>query len=568
MSPQRVARLQLQFEKGLCVMGTPMAWLETASRGQCGETVDDDVGDCTSGFKGNLGLPMRKAAMWEMAVRECMDRCSACARCNYISVSTKWHDCSWYFGPCCLSQKVPGFRSGRVSNASLPVVGVRSGRRRRNRGGEVPSTTAEFTPSPATAATPLRCRADASFAERAIRTNTDGQQSASVALVVLVGVLSVPTSFERRAWIRHHTRAMVSSPGAHLQFVFGVGCPLNRGEADFFAMEKRRHPEDMYTLNTTSDCVTPFIFHKTLAWYESAVRTHPGYAWYGKSDDDSLIHLPRLRVDLLAALARAAACGREQPYAYYGPMRWRLWQPEGFGGCGTFEETGPPHPPAASLYRDADACGAGPFPYADGSLHVLSVALTRAVVGSVPARAVGRALPSLCGKESVARPPKGALTGRPLARGFLEEDVGTGYLVAATAALHRLAVVYFPIIKWRHNRFWVTLRDEHTLPDEHVVVAHKVKDAITAELTARAFQRGELQPSADAFECVDCRSGWGWRVSRTPWGEPPIELFGCCARAETAGDGNSSRPRATQLVEGHRLQGRGNVPSMSVGSWG
>jgi hypothetical protein len=61
----------------------------------------------------------------------------------------------------------------------------------------------------------------------------------------------------------------------------------------------------MYVLNGTSDCMTPYIFHKTLAWYESALVTQPGYAWYGKSDDDSLLNLPRLRTDLLAAGATA-----------------------------------------------------------------------------------------------------------------------------------------------------------------------------------------------------------------------------------------------------------------------
>ena len=546
---------------------TARQWLDAASHGQCGETVDDDRGDCTYGFKGNLLMPSRDAETWQTAVTSCMALCLACARCNYISVSTKFHDCSWYHGPCCLSHAVQGFRSGPVSNASLPLARSRDRRRAARRSSartdvDAPGSSDLSSSRAVTLAGPSRCNLRSSAAAAAWQTAHAAPQRsrADEDRILLVGVLSVPANFDRRAWIRHHTRAMGRARGMHIQFVFGVGCPLNIGERTFFELEQRRHPEDMYMLNGTSDCMTPYIFHKTLAWYESALVTHPGYAWYGKSDDDSLINLPRLRTDLLAASATAAlACDRPDapPYAYYGPMRWRLWHPSGYGGCGAFDETGPPFAPPNALKRDASACGAGPFPYADGSLHVLSAALAAAVMGSVPAERVARVVAGLCSKQGVARPPRG-VNGVPLRVGFLEEDVGTGYLVASTAALHQLPVLYFPLIKWLHNRFWVTLRDEHTLPDESVVVVHKIKDAITAHLSARAFRHMSTRPSAGVFTCVDCQTGWGWSTATTPWGAPPIENMGCCARTEVAaGGGNASRPRTADLVA-----------EMSVGLWG
>ena len=378
-------------------------WLASASRGQCGETVDDDRGDCASGYKGNLGMPMREASSWPTAVRSCLARCAGCARCNYISVSTKFHDCSWYYGPCCLSQKIPGFKSGAASRTALPIPSLRD-RRRRRASGAANSTGRSMHPLVTTR--PLRCDdAAAATADHSVRAGLASAPPAP-ARILLVGILSVPTNFERRAWIRHHTRALGAAPGMDAMFVFGIGCPLNNGERAFFDAERRRHPADMHMLNGTSDCITPYIFHKTLAWYASAIRLHPGYAWYAKSDDDSLIHMPRLRSDLLAALAVAAACGRSTPYAYYGPMRWRLWHPEGFGGCGAFGEAGPPDAPPPALTRDASACGAGPFPYADGSLHILTAALAAAVVEAEPAQQAARTLPALCGRESVARPPR------------------------------------------------------------------------------------------------------------------------------------------------------------------
>jgi len=388
----------------------------------------------------------------------------------------------------------------------------------------------------------------------------------SGARLLLVGVLTVPSNFDRRAWIRHQTRSLSQPPpsvagpsaagssadanrGMHIQFVYGLGCQLTVGERKLFDWERRAHAEDMYPLNA-SDCINKYIFHKTLAWFESAIHTHPDYAWYGKSDDDSLINLPRLRADLIAALVHARSCERPQPYAYYGPMRWRLWAPKSFGGCGTQTEGGPPDEVPDELVSEASRCGGGPFPYGDGSLYVLSAALAKAVFTSAPARRVARALPSICGPSSVPRP-------HGINLGFLEEDVGTGYLILATAALHRLPLTYFPIAKWIHNRFWVTLRSERTLPDENVVVVHSVKEPIAAELSGSAFRRlWHLHPEGGTFHCADCRRVWRWKSATTPWGEAPIELFGCCARDLPSPHGYHP-PSTDELVR-----------ELTVGKWG
>jgi hypothetical protein len=86
----------------------------------------------------------------------------------------------------------------------------------------------------------------------------------------------------------------------------------------------------------------------------------------------------------------------------------------------------------------------------------------------------------------------------------------------------------------------------------------KIKDAITAHLSARAFRHVSSRPSVGVFTCVDCQTGWGWTAATTPWGAPPIEHMGCCARMEVAaGGGNASRPRTADLVT-----------EMSVGLWG
>ena len=131
------------------------------------------------------------------------------------------------------------------------------------------------------------------------------------------------------------------------------------------------------------------------------MHTHPDYAWYGKSDDDSLINLPRLRADLLSALTHARTCGRPRPYAYYGPMRWRLWAPKSYGGCGTQTEGGPPDEVPEELIKEAASCGGGPFPYGDGrSANALTLSLTLTLTLSL-SLSLGAGLPG----------PRGCLLG-------------------------------------------------------------------------------------------------------------------------------------------------------------
>ncbi len=109
---------------------------ERGRRGHCGATSGLVRGDCARGGRGNLGLPSWAAGSWKAARAECAARCLACARCAYISVSTKWADCSW-FAECnveSLRTDVEGFRTFRVRPPDAvpprrPAVDVRPTRR-------------------------------------------------------------------------------------------------------------------------------------------------------------------------------------------------------------------------------------------------------------------------------------------------------------------------------------------------------------------------------------------------------------------------------------------------------
>ena len=108
---------------------TATRWLKRASSGSCPATPMGVKGDCSAGMSGSLPLPLapalgrgfiptreKETTVRLEDVRRCLDECERCERCRYISVSSRWRDCSWYWH-CDLSvltTKVGGFHSGRV----------------------------------------------------------------------------------------------------------------------------------------------------------------------------------------------------------------------------------------------------------------------------------------------------------------------------------------------------------------------------------------------------------------------------------------------------------------------
>ena len=87
--------------------------------GYCDTTGFGNAGACENDDKGSFS-DVRfhpKRTTWDSAVKECASRCMQCRRCNYISVSIKWNDCSW-FNECdnmrSLHREVVGHRTVRI----------------------------------------------------------------------------------------------------------------------------------------------------------------------------------------------------------------------------------------------------------------------------------------------------------------------------------------------------------------------------------------------------------------------------------------------------------------------
>lgn len=81
--------------------------------GYCERTYEHEVRNCDAGDKGVLQPPLSKSewASPQSARAACAQRCQACARCRYFSLSRRWEDCSW-FSSCNMSrlrEDVSGF---------------------------------------------------------------------------------------------------------------------------------------------------------------------------------------------------------------------------------------------------------------------------------------------------------------------------------------------------------------------------------------------------------------------------------------------------------------------------
>jgi len=106
-------------------------WLQRSAEGFCAAT--DAPGDCERGDKGSWPLSGHDVHDgWLGAARACLERCSRCHRCRFVSISIRYSDCSWFHA--CdvapLRSDPSSFRSGSVhGNASATSDGsARAGR--------------------------------------------------------------------------------------------------------------------------------------------------------------------------------------------------------------------------------------------------------------------------------------------------------------------------------------------------------------------------------------------------------------------------------------------------------
>ena len=400
--------------------------------------------------------------------------------------------------------------------------------------------------------------------------------------LLAVGIITAPSHFDRRVWIRRYLRVSDSwCRGVRVLFVLGRQNKMTESQRLAVRHEERAHGDIVFV--NARDWVPHAVAEKSLAWWQYAHQQMPRYKWYMKTDDDSLAHLPRLERDIAAM----EAMGRS--HFYYGVMTWRAWTPfhhEPDAACGERGDDGPADArPSGRLKRlikaraeGGECAGAfGPFPFADGSLQILSADLMHAFVRSPLASNFSRA----------------HLT-RTLPPFWTHEDAAVGYLILHNAIMQKLPLTFVVLSPWKHNKFWINWFPRHSntnaalaskldwprdsraclarrlcrlpalaapallllrllrlllfrilsepsavrarlvwtdpsLPDAHVVNTHKVVTSMMAMIAHDAYENTTY--AADPIVCVDCEKKWGWKdCHQTRWGRVPIESFGCCQK--------------------------------------
>ena len=94
-------------------------WLHRSRHGYCGETRLNS--GCSGSTSGSFTLESRAVRSWNSAVSACLAHCSSCGGCNFISVSLKSSDCSWYQQCPHLRKDMAGFLTG-PANTSAPLM--------------------------------------------------------------------------------------------------------------------------------------------------------------------------------------------------------------------------------------------------------------------------------------------------------------------------------------------------------------------------------------------------------------------------------------------------------------
>ena len=370
--------------------------------------------------------------------------------------------------------------------------------------------------------------------------------SSSAEQFLIAGVITAAPNFNQRSWIRRHYDA-TKPPGVQYFFVLGNMSTCKHetkpNKMKYLLHEERmRHRASFHDV-AAQDCAKTAVAQKSLAWLVDASKA--GYRWIAKLDDDSLADLRRLHRDALLVEGASRACAKSSvvPHAYYGVMRWRSWTlPEHRNAsavkacadaevgcaCGGQSDAWPPGSIRTHRVRQEECPDPnfGPFPFADGSMWMISSPLATAAAGGALAPAFARD------------------------RGWLHEDVGIGYLLLREALAQRLPLMYVALMEWVHHVRWVDVRGSELSTAEKVrplfggavLGVHRVGDGWQAEMARDAFDRSWADAvTDDKIVCRPC-AAWEARGNESSSVGPLRRLasaaYGCChkARPGKAGD--------------------------------
>ena len=212
---------------------------------------------------------------------------------------------------------------------------------------------------------------------------------------VLLGVMSNPSSSRLRDQLREwNAKFSAFHHGVDVRYVFGssfyggengsTAAAVPQAALDGASTEKRAHDDLLYVDGRERLPHVGVVTEKSASFWREVGDAAPGYAFYCKSDDDTLVHLDRLQ----AVLSHVAHVEGPNRPVYLGHMKWRGWDVgyrfQACGGTwGNAVKTATDILDGGSLPNGEryPPCphAAGPYPYMSGGMVCMSAALQRIV---------------------------------------------------------------------------------------------------------------------------------------------------------------------------------------------
>ena len=215
-------------------------------------------------------------------------------------------------------------------------------------------------------------------------TSSSSSSAAAADPFLLIGVISAPNSFGRRAMLRSFAEASAgpSSRRVATEFVFGdrfyEGSPsieTNRR----LAAESHEYGDVVFVDAREKLPHVGKATEKSAAWWLTAPK-RSNANFFCKTDDDSLLHHEHLTAALAAAAASAAP---HSPHILFSYVRWRGWLPNNrFQACGG--GWGGPIDCIRHMLDPKEQCelAEGPFPQGTGQLTCMSRELAQKLAAS------------------------------------------------------------------------------------------------------------------------------------------------------------------------------------------
>ena len=338
---------------------------------------------------------------------------------------------------------------------------------------------------------------------------------------LLIGVISAPTSFERRQMLRDFAVASAGSASerpVRTEFVFGDRLFTGTVPVDAqqrLADEARRHGDVVFVDARERLPHVGKATEKSAAWWLSAPK-RSGARFFCKTDDDSLIHHQHLAAALATAEQQA-----KSPHIIFSYMRWRGWLPfHRYQACGG--GWGGPIDAIRHIEDPETHCelAEGPFPQGTGQLTCLSRPLALALARNIEFERFQRVamvrndFGTPCDKaDECAKHPFGLHM-------WHHEDAGISYNVWRTASERRLNVslVHMPEKGW----IWPWFSPKIAAPRQsaRAILMHKVTPQLLPEVTSTWRVRKPAPPDL-YVDCSQSCTQWGWKYARLPCEAPP-----------------------------------------------